>query len=67
MHGTISHLKPFESHSNLTFTTVLDGDEDGQIHCFKPEQNPFVAIWVDIAEMLVDEDEEGDEEIDVLL
>ena len=36
-----------------------------------PEENPFVAILGDIAEatpteMLIDEDEEGDEEIDVL-
>ena len=48
------------------------GDEDDQIHCFKPEENPFVAILGDIAEatpteMLIDEDEEGDEEIDILL
>ena len=71
MHGTISHAKPSESHSNLTFTTALDGDEDDQIHCFKPEENQFVAILDDVAEatpteMLVDEDEEGDEEMDVL-
>ena len=50
-------------------TTALDGDEDGQIHSFKPEENPFVAILGDIAEatptdeMLIDEDEEGDEEM----
>ena len=49
-----------------------DGNEDDQIHCFKPEENPFVAILGDIAEatpteMLIDEDEEGDEEIDVSL
>ena len=47
-------------------------DEDDQIHCFKPEKNPFIAILGDIAEatpteMLIDEDEEGDKEIDVLL
>ena len=47
-------------------------DEDDQIHCFKPEENPFEAILGDIAEatpteMLIDEDEEGDEKIDVLL
>ena len=62
-------------------TTALDGDEDDQINCFKPEENPFVAILGDISEatptmevylhaptkMLIDEDEEGDEEIDVLL
>ena len=38
----------------------------------KPEENPFVAILGIIAEstlteMLIDEDEEGDEEIDALL
>ena len=42
------------------------------IHCFKPVENPFVAILGDIAEatpteMLIDEDEERDEEIYVLL
>ena len=47
------------------------GDEDDQIHCFKTEENPFVAILGDIAEatpteMLIDEDE-GDEKIDVFL
>ena len=60
--------KPSESHSNLSLTTALDGDEDDQIHCFKPEENPCVAILGDIAEattseMLIDEDVEGDEEI----
>ena len=48
------------------------GDEDDQIHCFKPAENPFVAILGDIAEVtptetLIDEDEEGDEEIGQLL
>ena len=43
---------------------------DDQIHCFTPEENQFVANLGDIAEatptdMLIDEDEEGDEEIDV--
>ena len=60
----IYHAKPSESHSNLTLTIALDVDEDGQIHCFKPEENPFVAILGDIAEatpteMLIDEDEAG--------
>ena len=50
--------------------TTLVGDDDDQIHCFKPEENQLVAILGDIAEettteMLIDEDEEGDEEIDV--
>ena len=63
-------LSASKSHSNLMLTTALDGNEDGQIHCFKPEENPLVAILGDIAEatpteMLTDEDEEGDEEIDV--
>ena len=53
-------------------TTALDGDEDDHIHRFKPKENPFVAIFGDVAEatpteMLIDDDEEGDEEIDVLL
>ena len=53
-------------------TTALDGDEDDQINFFKPEENPFVAILGDIAEatpteMLIEEYEEGNEEIDVLL
>ena len=38
----------------------------------KPEENPFVAILGDISEatptkMLIDEDEEGDEEIDCII
>ena len=46
----------------------MHGDEDDQIHRFKPAENPFVATLGDIAEatpteMLIDEDEE----IDVLL
>ena len=50
----------------------MAGDEDDQIQCFKPAENPSVAYLSDIAEatpaeMLIDEDEEGDEEIDVLL
>ena len=50
----------------------MDEDEDDQIHCFKPEENPFVAILGDIAEatpteMPIGEDEVGDEEIDVFL
>ena len=73
MHGTISHAKPNQkSFKSCALTTALDGDEDDQIHCFTPEDNPFVANLGDIAEatpteMLIDEDEEGDEEIDVLL
>ena len=52
-------------------TTALDGDEDDHIHFFKPEGNPFVVILGYIAEatpteMVIDEDAEGDEEIDVL-
>ena len=71
MHGTICHAKQSESHSNLTLTTALDGDDDDQIHFFKPEENPFVAILGDIAEatpteMLIDEDEEMDYYYDVL-
>ena len=43
-----------------------------KIHCFKPEENTFIAILGDIdeataSEMLIGEDKEGDEEIDVLL
>ena len=61
-----------KSFKSCALTTVLDGDEDDQIHCFKPEENQFVAILGDIAEatlteMLIDEDEEGDEKINVLL
>ena len=53
-------------------TIWLYGEEDDQILSFKPEENPFVPILGDIAEatpteMLIDEDEEGDEENDVLL
>ena len=49
----------------------MDGDEEDQIHCFKHAESPFVAVLGDIAEatpteMLIDEDEGGDEEIDVL-
>ena len=60
-----------KSFKYYALTTALDGDEDDQIHCFKPEENPFVAILGDIAEatpteMLIDEDED-DKEIDVLL
>ena len=53
-------------------TALDDGDEDDQIHCFKRAETPFVELLGDIAEatpteMLIDEDEEGDEEIFVLL
>ena len=68
----ISYETIRKSFKSCALTTALVGDEDDQIHCFKPEENPFVAILGDIAEatrteMLIDEDEEGDEEIDVLL
>ena len=61
-----------KSLKSCALTTELDGVEDDQIHCFKPEENPFVPILGDIAEatptgMLMDEDEEGDEQIDILL
>ena len=64
-----------KSFKSCELTTALDdGDEDDQIHYFKPAENPFVAILRYISEatpteMLIDEDEdeEGDEEIDVLL
>ena len=61
-----------KSCKSCALTTALDGDEDDKIHCFKPEENPFVAILGDNAEatpteMLIDEDKEGDKEIDVLL
>ena len=61
-----------KSLKSCALRTALDGDEDDQSHCFKPEENPFVAILCDIAEatpteMLIDEDEEGDEEINVFL
>ena len=61
-----------KSLKSCALTTALDRDEDDQIHCFKPEENPFIAILGDIAEatptemLLIDEDE-GDEEIDVFL
>ena len=60
----ISHAKP----SEVIQILPLDGDENDQIHCFKPKENQFVPIFGDIAEatpseMLIDEDEE----IDVLL
>ena len=61
-----------KSFKSCALTTAPDGDGDDQIQCLKPEENPFVAILGDIAEvtptkMLIDEDEEVDEEIDVLL
>ena len=61
-----------KSFKSCALTTALDGDEDDQIQRFKPEENPFIAILGDIAEatptkMLIDEDEVGDKEIDVLL
>ena len=62
-----------KSFKSCALTTALDGNEDDQIHYFKSEENPFVPVLGDIAEatpteMLIDvEDEEGDEEIDVLL
>ena len=61
-----------KSFKSCALTTALDEDEDDQIHCFKPEENPFVTILGDIAEvtytkMLIDEDEEGDEGIDVYI
>ena len=60
-----------KSFKSCALTTALDGDKDDQIHCFKSEENQFVAILGDAeatpTEMLIDEDEEGDEEIDVLL
>ena len=61
-----------KSFKSYALTTTLVGDDDDQIHFFKPEENQFVAILGDIAEatpteMLIDEDEEGDEEIDVVL
>ena len=72
MHGTISHVKPSKVIQILCVDKPPDGDENDQIHCFKPEENQFVPIFGDIAEatpseMLIDEDEEGDKEIDVLL
>ena len=61
-----------KSFKSCALTTALDLDEDDEIHCCKPTENPFAAIFGDIVEatpteMLIDEDEEGDEEIDVLL
>ena len=54
-----------KSFKSCALTTALDGDEDDQIHCFKPEENQFVAILGDTeatpTEMLIEEDEEGDE------
>ena len=51
-----------KSFKSCALTTALVGDEDDQIHYFKPEKNPFVAILGDIAEatpteMLIGEDE----------
>ena len=64
-----NHPKVFQI---LCVDNCTSWDEDYQKHCFKPKENPFVAILGDIAEatpteMLIDEDEEGDEKIDVLL
>ena len=42
-----------KSFKSCALITALDGDENDQSHCFQ-------------AEILIDEDEEGDEEIDVL-
>ena len=39
------------SFKSCALTTALDGDEDVQIQRFKPEENPFVAIFVDIAKV----------------
>ena len=52
-----------KSLKSCALKTALDRDEDDLIHCFKPEENPFVAILGDITEatsteMLIDEDEE---------
>ena len=60
-----------KSFKSCALTTAIDGDEDDQIHCFKHEENAFVAILCITAEptpteMLINKDEEGDEEIDVL-
>ena len=38
-----------KSFKSCALTTALDGDEDVQIQRFKPEENPFVAIFGDIA------------------
>ena len=40
----------WKSFKSCVLTTALDGHEDDQIHCYKPEENPFVAILGDIAE-----------------
>ena len=32
-----------KSFKSCALTTALDGDEDDQIHCFKPEENPFLS------------------------
>ena len=52
-----------KSFKSCALTTALDGDEDDEIQCFKPEENPFVAIFGDISEatptkMLIDKDKE---------
>ena len=39
-----------KSFKSCELTTALDGDEDNQIQRLKPEENPFVAIFGDIAE-----------------
>ena len=57
-----------KSFKSCALTTALNGEEDDQIQCFRPEENQFVAILGDIAEatptkILIDEDEE----LDVLL
>ena len=56
-----NHPKVIQS---LCIDNCTDGDEDDQIQCFKPVENPYVAILGDISEatsteMLIDEDEEG--------
>ena len=58
-----------KSLKSCALKTALVGDEDNQIHC--SEENLFLAFLGAIAEttpneMLIDEDNEGDEEIDVL-
>ena len=61
------------NHPNVIQILCIDSCTDGdEIHCFKPEENPFLAILGDIAEatpteMLIDVDEQGDEEINLLL
>ena len=49
-----------KSFKSCALTTALGGDEDDQIYCFMPEENPIVTILGDIAEatpteMLIDE------------